>query len=187
MHRRSARLAPRPHTRRATLALVASTAVLLTAGCLGPSGTICTLIGADSGVTVTWRPADFPAGSRYRLCADGECREREDPMAGDGHTTFLQVRLPEEDGPREVAVRFTVIAPADELAGGGLAGGELGSGEPAGGELTGGGPAEGGRVVEEFSARVTLRKSTPNGEKCGPTAWQAGVRVDPRKGLVSPG
>lgn len=172
MPRRSTRLAPRALTRRATLALVASTALLLTAGCLGRPGTICTLVGADSGVTVSWRPADFPAGSRYRICADGQCREREDPTAGDGSTTFLQVRLPEEDGPRDVAVRFTVVAPAEE---------------PADDELAGGGPAGGGRVVDAFSTRVTLRGSTPNGEECGPAVWQAGVRVDPRKGLVSGG
>ncbi|MEU9858226.1 hypothetical protein [Streptomyces sp. NPDC047974] len=181
MPRGSARLAPPPLTRRAALALVVSTALLPTAGCLGRPGTVCTLIGADSGVTVSWRPADFPAGSRYRICADGECREREDPTAGDGSTTFLQVRLPEEDGPREVAVRFTVVAPAEVLAGGDPAGSEPVGGDP------GSEPTEGGRVVDAFSTRVTLRESTPNGGKCGPTVWQAGVRVDPRRGLVGGG
>ncbi|GGR63686.1 hypothetical protein [Streptomyces roseolus] len=161
-----------PVTRRAAVAAVTSAAAaLLTAGCLGPPGNICTLIGADSGVTVSRRPADFPAGSRYRICADGTCREPSAPAAGDD-TAFLQVRLPEEDGPREVTVRFAVIAPPDE---------------PAGEESAGGEPAGGGRVVHAFSTRVALRAATPNGEKCGPTVWQAGVRVDPRKGLVGPG
>ncbi|MFE5795985.1 hypothetical protein ACFQ8C_25885 [Streptomyces sp. NPDC056503] len=145
----------RSPARRSGTAVVASAAVLLAAGCRPSPGSVCTLIDSESGVTATWRPADFPAGSRFRFCADARCREREAPVPGDGTSAFLQVRLPEEDGPREVAVRFTVTDPAD-----------------------------GGRVVHDRSARVALRAVTPNGEKCGPTAWQAGVRADPREGLV---
>ncbi|MEU3606775.1 hypothetical protein AB0E83_15205 [Streptomyces sp. NPDC035033] len=146
----------RPGRSRCTAAAVAVTSAvaLLTAGCQMSQGPNCTLIGAESGVTVLWRPADFPAGARHRLCADGECRERGAPPAADPRA-FLDVPLPEESGPREVGVRFTVTD-----------------------------PAAGGRVVHDRSARVTLRKVTPNGEACGPTAWQAAVRADPRAGLV---
>ncbi|MFD6762923.1 hypothetical protein ACFWDW_28230, partial [Streptomyces roseolus] len=88
-----------PVTRRTAVAAVAAVssavAALLTAGCPGPPGNICALIGADSGVTASRRPAGFPAGSRYRICADGTCREREAPEAGGDDTAFLQVRLPE--------------------------------------------------------------------------------------------
>ncbi|MFD8014007.1 hypothetical protein [Streptomyces sp. NPDC058955] len=145
---------PRPTRRVPSAAFaVAVTALLTASGCrLGP-GRVCTLIGADSGVSVSWDPAAYPDGARFRLCADEECRERESlrefPFGS------LQVRLPEEDGPREVAVRLSVTD-----------------------------PAQGGRVVHDGAVRVALRKVTPNGEGCGPTVWQAAVRADPREGLA---
>ncbi|MFI0829609.1 hypothetical protein ACH4Q7_34970 [Streptomyces roseolus] len=70
-------------------------------------------------------------------------------------------------------MRFEVVAPPSEPA----------DDDPA----APGGLAGGGRVVHPFSTRVTLREATPNGEECGPTVRRAGVRVDPRKGLVGPG
>ncbi|MFD6248999.1 hypothetical protein ACFWGG_28115, partial [Streptomyces roseolus] len=114
MHTRRAGASRPPLPRHPPPAVAAATsavAALLTAGCLGPPGNICTPIGADSG-----EPAGFPAGSRYRVCADDTCREREDPAAGDDDTAFLPVRLPEEDGPREGAVRFEAVAPPSEPA-----------------------------------------------------------------------
>ncbi|MFB9601536.1 hypothetical protein ACFFTQ_00915 [Streptomyces roseofulvus] len=152
------RISARPLSRaprrapRAALALSVTALVTATACRFGP-GRVCTLIGSDSGVSVGWDPAAYPDGALFRLCADGECRERESlrefPFGS------LQVRMPEEDGPREVAVSLSVTD-----------------------------PARGGRVVHDGAARVTLRKVTPNGEGCGPVVWQAAVRADPRDGLT---
>ncbi|MFE7580427.1 hypothetical protein ACFU5Y_02540 [Streptomyces gardneri] len=66
----------------------------------------------------------------------------------------ISVFLPEATGEQRVTVRFRVADPVD------------------------------GRPVYDRSARVTLRKSTPNGERCGPTVWQAGLRADPERGLL---
>ncbi|MFB7281604.1 hypothetical protein ACFCZV_31410 [Streptomyces hydrogenans] len=126
-------------------------------GCQAWQGPDCTDIGAESGVTVTWRPSDFPAGARLRLCVDGECRERGAPPVEEPRA-FLDVPLPGEEGTREVVLRFAVTDPAD-----------------------------GGRVVREFTGPFSLREVTPNGEGCEPTAWRADVRADPREGLVSGG
>ncbi|MFJ5712680.1 hypothetical protein [Streptomyces sp. NPDC093105] len=154
MIRISARLVSRSPRRGPRAALAVSVTALLTAtACQVGPGRVCTLIGADSGVSVTWDPAAYPEGARFRLCADEECGERE--SSREFPFGSLQVRLPEEDGPREVAVRLSVTD-----------------------------PARGGRVVHDGSTRVTLRKVTPNGEGCGPTVWQAAVRADPREGLV---
>ncbi len=145
---------PRPYRRALGAAAAVCAAASLAAGCQAGPGRICTLIGADSGVSVSWDPAAYPEGALFRLCADDVCREhaslREVPFGS------LQVPLPEEDGPREVAVRLAVTD-----------------------------PAQGGRVVHDGGTRVTLRKVTPNGEGCGPTVWQAGVRADPRRGVTS--
>ncbi|MFF9498843.1 hypothetical protein [Streptomyces sp. NPDC014656] len=108
--------------------------------------------GAESGVAVAWRPADFPVGARPRPCADGECREHAAPPAEDP-LALLDAPLPGGDGVREVAPRSSV---AD--------------------------PAGGGRAVREFSGRFALRGVAPNGEGCGPTARRADVRADPRAG-----
>ncbi|MFB7942200.1 hypothetical protein, partial [Streptomyces sp. NPDC056049] len=103
--------APRP--RRLWASAVAAAAVLLMAGCQADSGKNCTKKGAESGVAVDWRPSDFPAGAVHRLCADEECRERTEVRPEDAGA-FLDVPLPEEGGPREVAVRFTVTDPAGD-------------------------------------------------------------------------
>lgn len=62
--------------------------------------------------------------------------------------------LPEATGEQRVAVRFRATDPAD------------------------------GRRLYDRTAQVTLRKVTPNGERCGPVVWQAGLRADPERGLV---
>ncbi|MFH9721822.1 hypothetical protein ACH4M4_02485 [Streptomyces sp. NPDC017254] len=94
-------------------ALAAVAALLLVAGCQSPDRRPCTLIGAESGVTVTWDPADFPAGSSYRLCVDRVCRSQgarpsDDPLA------FFTVELPEVTGEQRVTVRFQVGGPAGD-------------------------------------------------------------------------
>ncbi|MER5741070.1 MULTISPECIES: hypothetical protein [unclassified Streptomyces] len=142
---------------RTSVRLAFAVALLSLTGCQAWQGPNCTDMGAESGVTVTWRPADFPVGARLRLCADEECRERAAAPAEDS-LALLDVPLPGEDGEREVALRFSVVDPAG-----------------------------GGRVVREFSGRFALRRVTPNGEGCEPTAWRADVRADPRAGLVPEG
>ncbi|MFD9046541.1 hypothetical protein [Streptomyces zaomyceticus] len=144
---------------RSVRAPAAVAALLLVAGCQSAGPRACTLIGAESGVTFTWDPADFPAGSPYRLCVDRVCRNHparpsDDPLA------FFTVELPEVTGERRVTVRFQVGAPADAPAG--------------------------ERTVYDRTATVTLRKHAPNGERCDPVVWQAAVRADLRHGLVSP-
>ncbi|MFI8510253.1 hypothetical protein ACIGHB_03890 [Streptomyces sp. NPDC085460] len=62
----------------------------------------------------------------------------------------------DSEGPRDVALRFTVTD-----------------------------PAEGGRVVYDRSTRVELRVFHPNGEGCGPAVRQGGARADPVRGLVT--
>ncbi|MFE1551165.1 hypothetical protein [Streptomyces sp. NPDC058718] len=73
----------------------------------------------------------------------------------DGPHSFLDVPMPEATGEQRVTVRFQVTGPA------------------------------GGRSVYDRTTQVTLRKSTPNGEGCDPTVWQAGLRADPGEGLLS--
>ncbi|MFD0153386.1 hypothetical protein ACWGQ4_36940 [Streptomyces sp. NPDC055721] len=73
----------------------------------------------------------------------------------DDPRSFLDVPMPEATGEQRVTVRFQVTRPA------------------------------GGRSVYDRTAQVTLRKSTPNGEGCSPTVWQAGLRADPDEGLLS--
>lgn len=156
MTRTPAARVPRFRPRRSPVYGAVAAVVLLVAGCQADHKKICTLKGAESAVTVSWLPADFPVGARHRLCADGECRERTDVLPEDVGA-FLHVPLPEEDGPREVAVRFTVTDPAG-----------------------------GGRVVYDRSTRVELGEVHPNGEGCGAPVWQGGVRADPHEGLVPP-
>ncbi|MFD3659261.1 hypothetical protein ACFWVF_01455 [Streptomyces sp. NPDC058659] len=72
----------------------------------------------------------------------------------DGPLGTFRLPLPEATGEQRVAVRFRVTDPAD------------------------------GRDLYDRTAEVTLRKVTPNGERCGPVVWQAGVRADPERGLV---
>ncbi|MGW6390725.1 hypothetical protein ACWFR1_09485 [Streptomyces sp. NPDC055103] len=135
------------------VAVVASVGVVAVAGC-GQGTRACTLIGAESQVSVDWDTAHFPAGARYRLCADQVCRDGrtqpDDPLG-----TF-RLPMPDATGPQKVVLRFRVTDPVDD------------------------------RPVYDRTARVTLRKVTPNGEGCGPTAWQAPVRADPERGLVDP-
>ncbi|MFB7512075.1 hypothetical protein [Streptomyces sp. NPDC056144] len=71
--------------------------------------------------------------------------------------TFLTVPLPEAKGPEKVTVSFRVTDP------------------------------ETGRTVFDRTVGTTLRKVTPNGEGCDPTAWQAGFHVDLKRGLVAGG
>lgn len=138
---------------RGAVAAVASVGVMSAAGC-GDGTRVCTLIGSESQVSVVWDTARFPAGARYRLCADQVCRDGQahpdDPLG-----TF-RLPLPEATGEQRVTLRFRVTDPAD------------------------------GHPVYDRTAPVTLRKSTPNGERCGPTVWQAAVRADPELGLVDP-
>ncbi|MFE1903793.1 hypothetical protein ACFW96_08995 [Streptomyces gardneri] len=75
-------------------------------------------------------------------------------VAQDAPFGTFSVLLPEATGEHRVTVRFRVADPVD------------------------------GRPVYDRSAQVTLRKFTPNGERCGPTVWQAGLRADPELGLV---
>ncbi|MFF1510757.1 hypothetical protein [Streptomyces sp. NPDC058326] len=133
---------------------VAMVAVLSAAtGCQRGDRQVCTLIGAESGVSVVYRPTDFAAGAHYRLCVDEACRELRTTGSPEpvGHFT---VPLPEATGEQRTTVRLRVTDPAS------------------------------GRTVYDRTTEVTLRKSTPNGPKCDPTVWQAGLRADVREGLV---
>ncbi|WP_328944963.1 hypothetical protein OG259_29210 [Streptomyces sp. NBC_00250] len=129
--------------------------VLLAAGCQSEGRIRCTLIHSESGVTLTWKPADFPAGAHYRFCVDEVCKERQDVAASDPFVVF-SLHMPEVTGEKRVTVRLRVTDPAAD------------------------------RTVYDRSAPFTLRRSAPNGEACGPVVWQAGVRADPVRGLVSP-
>lgn len=92
--------------------------------------------------------------------ADARYRLCADQVCRDGQERQVgplgtfRLALPEATGEQRVAVRFRVTDPAD------------------------------GRHVYDRTARVTLRKVTPNGEHCRPVAWQAGLRADPERGLV---
>ncbi|MFD7873967.1 hypothetical protein ACFV5G_07535 [Streptomyces sp. NPDC059766] len=117
----------------------------------------CTLVGAESGVSAVWRPADFGAqdAARIRLCVNSTCKERtsgapDDPFAS------LFVRLPDDVGASTLPVRLTMTS------------------------------AQSGDTVVEDSTRARLTEQHPNGTSCPPTAWTASFRADPVKGLVSP-
>ncbi|WP_406057859.1 hypothetical protein OG462_14545 [Streptomyces sp. NBC_01077] len=137
-------------------ALAAVATVLLAAGCQSGDRINCTLIGAESGVALTWKPGDFPAGAHYRLCVDQVCKDRQ-AQPSDDSLAMLRLPMPEVTGEKQVTVRLQVTDPAAD------------------------------RTVYDRSAPFTLRKHAPNGEACGPVVWSTGIRVDPERGLVSPG
>ncbi|MFE1439079.1 hypothetical protein [Streptomyces sp. NPDC058739] len=121
------------------------------------SDTLCTQAGADSDVSVLWRPADFggPDAVTIRLCVDGICKGRtsgspEEPLAA------MRVRLPDDIGPSTVPVKLTVTS------------------------------AENGDTVVEDGIRARLTAQQPNGPSCSPTAWTATFRAHPERGLTSP-
>lgn len=120
---------------------------------------ICTLIGAETGITLHYRPSDYAAagpGAMFRICTDTtHCVQgAEDTTSLEGQ---LWVGLPDARGPDEVVVRLTVTSYIKEK-----------------------------KVLYDESARVRLSKSQPNGPGCSPTVWQASLRADPRDGLVRP-
>ncbi|MFB7334301.1 hypothetical protein ACFC00_22045 [Streptomyces adustus] len=132
-------------------------AVALTGCSFLGRNTSCTLVGAESGVSAVWLPADFGGqdAARIRLCVNSTCRERtsggpDDPFAS------LFVRLPDDVGASTLPVRLTVTS------------------------------AMSGDTVVEDSTRARLTRWNPNGVSCPPTAWTAAFRVHPDKGLVSP-
>ncbi|MFD3530795.1 hypothetical protein [Streptomyces sp. NPDC058664] len=96
-------------------AMVLVAVVLPVTGCQVGEPLACTKVGADSGVGVAYRPADFPAGARLRLCADEVCRDLRatEPSAPFG---LLDVVLPEAVGEQRTAVRLTVTDPASGRA-----------------------------------------------------------------------
>ncbi|GAA3370560.1 hypothetical protein GCM10020367_17670 [Streptomyces sannanensis] len=124
------------------------------AGCSQPR--VCTLIGADSGVTVRWRSADFAdAGpATFRLCVRDTCEEHTLDVS-QNEEGFLTLRLPDDIGAVTVPVRFTVT------------------------------PIAGGQAVLDARANARLKESHPNGEECSFTVFQAGFRADRSKGLTS--
>ncbi|MGX2996823.1 hypothetical protein JNUCC64_21535 [Streptomyces sp. JNUCC 64] len=128
-------------------------------GCATPlgGGPNCTQMGADSGITLTWRPADFGEAdaATVRLCVGKVCEDRSsgrpsEPMA------MAQIPLEQDVGAVTVTVRLTVTSVRD------------------------------GRVLVRDTARPRLARHQPNGAGCPPTAWTAAFRVHPGKGLVSP-
>jgi hypothetical protein len=131
--------------------------ILPAAGCALPGESrACTLVGAESGVRVGWRPSGFAAGANgdgatARLCVRDDCVERavtaRDPLGA------LSVRLDDDAGPATVPVRFTVTAP-------------------------------GGRILFDDRTEATLKRSAPNGEECPPVVWQAALRAAPDEGLT---
>ncbi|MEU7071454.1 hypothetical protein AB0B30_16850 [Streptomyces narbonensis] len=96
---------------RAVRWVVAVAASVTLAGC-GEEPRACTLIGAESQVTVAWDAAAFPAGALYRLCADQICREGKGP-AEDAPFGSFTLPLPEADGEQRMTVRFRVTDPVD--------------------------------------------------------------------------
>jgi hypothetical protein len=118
---------------------------------------LCTMAGADSQVSVVWRPADFGGldAVTLRLCAAGICKERpsgnpDDPFAR------LSVRLPDDIGPTTVPMRLTVTS------------------------------VKTGATVVNDSIRAKLTEQHVNGTSCPPTTWTATYRAHPDKGLTSP-
>ncbi|WP_395360313.1 hypothetical protein ACHGLA_10650 [Streptomyces sp. YH02] len=87
--------------------MAAAAAVLLATGCQSQGGHACTLIGAESGVSVTWQPGDFPAGAHYRLCVDRVCEDEDRRDAA-----FLSLDMPEVTAEKQVTVRLLVTDPA---------------------------------------------------------------------------
>ncbi|MFD5268264.1 hypothetical protein [Streptomyces sp. NPDC058335] len=136
------------------LAVLFLTAAL--SGCSLPGrGTACTQMGMDSAVGVRWLPADF--GGADAAVVRVCVRERCAQRASgspDDPFASLSVRLPDDVGDTTVPVRLTVTAAKD------------------------------GRVVvtDQVSARLT--EQHPNGPACPPTAWTAGYRAHPERGLV---
>ncbi|GGW04588.1 hypothetical protein GCM10010230_42450 [Streptomyces narbonensis] len=91
--------------------MVAVAASVTLAGCV-EEPRACTLMGADSEVSVVWDRAPFPAGALYRLCADQICQEGKGPAEREPRWTF-RVPLPEADGEQRMTVRFQVTDPVD--------------------------------------------------------------------------
>ncbi|WP_448320240.1 hypothetical protein [Streptomyces sp. CO7] len=141
---------------RLLLATGALTALTTLMGCADSGDDVmCTKRGMDSGVSVVWRPADFPDGATtLRVCVNGTCKQRP---SGDPNDPVLSVSTPlrQDVGAVTVTVRLTVTAGKDE------------------------------RVVTTDTRRVKLREQHPNGASCPPTAWTATLRAHPSKGLIS--
>lgn len=141
---------------------LASCAALLAAAsisCIAPSATgpVCTKRGADSGVILTWNPGaetpDLAPGSRYELCARGTCDTRTaDPTEETG--VMLRVVLPEDVGPVEAGVTFTVTEPGAK------------------------------RPVVDERLTVELTKFQPNGDDCPPTVHSAALTYTEAGGLA---
>jgi hypothetical protein len=132
-------------------AVLAAGAVAVGAWFSHDSTKVCTLIAMDSAVSVDWEPSAFgePDAVVVRLCADGTCEERSSGGTEEAPFGRLAVRLPQDAGPAEVAVRVTVT------------------------------DAVTGRVLVEDRATAKLEVRHPNGEGCPPTAWTAGYRLAP--------
>ncbi|MER5494144.1 hypothetical protein [Streptomyces sp. NPDC002490] len=124
-----------------------------------PDDRACTEIGAESGVTLAWRPADF--GDRdaatVRLCVWERCEEKPSGNPKEPEA-LLTIPVSEKIGGDHVAVRLTVTSRDDE---------------------------DEGEVIVKDRAIPRLAKYQPNGPDCEPTAWQATFRADPEEGLVA--
>ncbi|WP_406395208.1 hypothetical protein [Streptomyces sp. NBC_00887] len=142
---------------------------LLVTGCAGFGGERpCTLIGGESGVVVSWEPADFAdSGSQgsdtdsgslvTRLCAQEVCESGTVAKNSDDSAPHRSsVALDGDIGEVTVQVRFTVTSRDD-----------------------------GKRVIFDERTDVELRKSQPNGKGCGPTIFRAGLTADPERGLIA--
>lgn len=76
------------------------------AGCGDP--TACTLMGCETGLSVRIPQMHkaLPEAARIRVCAETQCSATRDRRA-----QFIQVRLPDDAGPRDVRVRLQVFGP----------------------------------------------------------------------------
>ncbi|MDG4862410.1 hypothetical protein P8605_30165 [Streptomyces sp. T-3] len=131
------------------------------AGGIGDEPQVCTLIGGETGVTVSWNPGDFAelakdgtASLVARLCAQGVC-ESSTSKNGDASPMQMKVELGEDFNKPTVSVQFTVTAQGD-----------------------------GKRVLFDEREQVEMRKLVPNGEGCPPTLFRGGLSADPERGLI---
>ena len=155
--------------KRRRLLLLLALPGLLATGCAGiGGGRPCTKVGGESGVAVSWEPANFTDSAKggsntdsgslvARLCVQEVCESGTAANNSDDSAPHLsRVALDGDIGEVTVPVRFTVTSRDD-----------------------------GKRVLFDERTDVELRKFQPNGKGCDPTLFRARLTIDPERGMIA--
>jgi hypothetical protein len=150
---------------------VRHTSLALLIGVLGLSGcgsgkheTFCTLIGCSSGVGIEIKqlPKELPRARKIDVCVAGQCR----------HDTVYEIGKPE--GKYVPKAYRTVLGGASGLHGPGP--------YPVSVTVY----DRQGAVLLRVSDSVVMHKYQPNGVDCGPTCFEAPLRLNVGKRMLEP-